>query len=367
VLSAVAAPATPRVGEPWMRNAWYAAMWAESLAPGALVARRILNEHLVFFRDADGRPVAMEDRCPHRFAPLRLGAVLPNGRVQCGYHGLEFDRDGECVLNPHGNGKLPAGAGVRTYPVVEKHTVLWIWMGNAPADAAMIADLSIFDDAPPLHVAERGDLTLEADYRLITDNLLDLSHASYLHPGTLGNVEMASATQTEVTQEGETVTVHRHSPSVPIPGVGALMYGKPAEIVDKWVTIVWTAPGNMILQNGVCEPSAPTTSGTGYYGVHLLTPETETTTAYHFSAVRWNVRESDPAQSAQIRDKISAVRRQAFEEQDAPMIREQARIMRELGDRAPRQALLAIDAGAVRYRRVLDTLIARESAAASRG
>jgi len=346
---------------PWLRNVWYAAMWAEALAPEALIVRTILNEHVVFFRDAGGKAAAMIDRCPHRFAPLHLGKVLPNGRLQCGYHGLEFDTAGKCVLNPHGDGKIPPAAVVRAFPVVEKHTLLWIWMGGAPADPALIPDFGIFDGAPPLHVAERGELCFEADYRLITDNLLDLSHASYLHPGSLGNIEMAAVTKTEVAQIGNSVHVTRRSPGVPIPAIGALTYGRPVEIVDKWNTIVSSPPGNMILSQGVCEPGEPENTGTGYYGVHILTPETEKTTHYFFSAVRFNVRETDPDESAHIRERISRLRREAFELQDAPVIREQFRIIEELGDRLPRPALLAVDAGAVRFRRILDNLIAQEA------
>ena len=345
---------------PWLRNIWYAALWSERLAPGELLARTILNEHVVFFRDAEGRPAAMVDRCPHRFAPLHLGKVLPDGRLQCGYHGLEFDRAGKCVLNPHGDGKIPPAAVVRAFPVVEKHTLIWIWLGDGPPNPALIPDYSVFDDVPPLHVAERGELVLEADYKLITDNLLDLSHASYLHPGTLGNVEMASVTKTEVTQVGNSVHVTRRSPKVPIPGIALLSYGRPVEIVDKWNTIVWNPPGNMLLEQGVCEPGAPESTGTGYYGVHILTPQTENTTHYLFSAVRFNVRETDPEESARIRDQISQLRRAAFELQDGPIIEEQARVIAEMGEDAPRPALLAVDAGAVRFRRVLDNLIAQE-------
>jgi phenylpropionate dioxygenase-like ring-hydroxylating dioxygenase large terminal subunit len=347
--------------EPWLRNVWYAAIWSADLPPGEIVPRTILGTRLALFRTAGGRPAVLEDRCPHRFAPLHRGKLLDDGNVQCGYHGLEFNAAGTCVLNPHGDGKIPAGATIRSFTVSEKHTMIWIWMGDAPADESRIPDYSIFDDAPPAHVLERGTIEIAADYRLITDNLLDLSHASYLHPGSLGNVEMASVTETEVSIEGQSVRVHRLSPSVPIPGTQALMFGKPTELVDKWNTIVWRPPGNMILENGACDPGADPKTGTGYHGVHLLTPETENTTHYLFSAVRFNVRESDPVLTEQIRERLSVIRRRAFEAEDEPMIREQAAIVAELGDAAPRQTLLAIDAGAARFRRILDDLIKQEA------
>src|SRR5689334_18275971 len=113
----------------YLRNAWYVAMWGETLAD-TLVPRTILNEPVVFYRTADGRPVALTDRCPHRFPPLHRGRRIGADRIRCGYHGLEFDRSGACVRNPHGDGRLPP-AKVRVYPVVEKHSILWIWMGDA--------------------------------------------------------------------------------------------------------------------------------------------------------------------------------------------------------------------------------------------
>ena len=96
-----------------MRNAWYAAAWEDELIEkGRLVARPILGEPVVLFRQADGKAVALEDRCSHRFAPLSMGKVLPGDRLQCPYHGLEFDTAGACVKNPHPPGNIPARARI---------------------------------------------------------------------------------------------------------------------------------------------------------------------------------------------------------------------------------------------------------------
>ena len=115
----------------FLKNCWYAAMWSEALPGKTLVARTLLDEPLIFFRDVAGLPVAMDDMCPHRLAPLRLGKLTTEGRVQCGYHGLEFASDGQCVKNPHGSGNITPGCRVKTYPLQEKHTLVWIWMGSA--------------------------------------------------------------------------------------------------------------------------------------------------------------------------------------------------------------------------------------------
>ena len=79
----------------------------------------------------------------------------------------------------------------------------------------------------------------------------------------------------------------------------------------------------MRLVTGICTPGAVPESGTGYHAIHMLTPETDSTTHYFFTAVRFNVQTADEALNREIQDKISTTRRFAFEEQDAPVIEAQ--------------------------------------------
>lgn len=346
----------------FLRNTWYMAMWSQDLEPGKLLGRKILNESIVFFRKADGTVSALADVCPHRFAPLRLGALLPNDRVQCGYHGLEFDPAGNCVFNPHGNGTIPPAARVRAYPVVEKHTIVWIWMGTAAPDASTIPDYSVFDGAPPEHVSRRDHIVMKANYDLVTYNLLDLSHVSYLHSGILGNQETIKAA-IDVKQDGNTVYVSRCQENVAIPPLMKLTFKPEAERGDLWRIMRWDPPGCMFLDFGVKDVGASREVGSGYYGVHILTPETGTTTHYHFSSVRHNVLYDERQQNEEIRREISRLRRFAFEEQDAPMIEAQQQLIGELEENGEdlRPALLAVDAGPARYRRVMDRLLQEEA------
>ena len=275
------------VSKSYLRNTWYVAMWSEELVRGELVARTILNEPIVFFRREDGSVVALRDRCAHRSAPLSMGKVLPGDRLQCPYHGLEFGAEGHCVHNPHGDGRIVAANRVRSFPVAEKDRLVWIWTGDRQPDATAIPDFSVLDTDDELAITRRDRITVHANYELVTDNLLDLSHTSYLHEGILGNLEMVDAEIT-VKQDGDTVTVGRASKNSAIPGMfKALMPGY--ERVDKWNTIRWTAPSNLLLRSGVVAPDGAPESGTGYYGIHLLTPETDSSTHYHFAAVRWNI------------------------------------------------------------------------------
>ena len=112
----------------FIRNAWYVGAWSDEISAQPL-ARRICNEPVVLFRDAEGHPAALLDMCCHRGAPLHLGRVEAEGIV-CGYHGLTFDRTGRCVRIP-GQDQIPERARVRAFPVVEQDGFIWIWMGEA--------------------------------------------------------------------------------------------------------------------------------------------------------------------------------------------------------------------------------------------
>jgi phenylpropionate dioxygenase-like ring-hydroxylating dioxygenase large terminal subunit len=344
---------------PYIRNAWYVAMWSEQLQLGQLTSRTLLEEPIVLFRKQDGGVAALADLCPHRFAPLSMGRLLPDGRLQCGYHGLEFNPAGTCVRNPHSN-RIPP-ARVRSYPALEKHSLVWVWMGVDAPDPTLIPDYSCLDSAAPLHVTERDYLRMEANYELITDNLLDLSHTSYLHEGILGTPEMVDAELT-VEEQGDSITVSRGSSDTPIPGLFKSLLPHAPERVDKWNAMRWSAPSCLLIHTGVCEPGRERSSGTGFWGVHILTPETRRSTHYHFAAVRWNVLTEGDDRNRRIRDELSRTRRFAFSEQDRPIIEAQQRRI-DAAKSPLRPVLLSIDAGSARYRRVLGRLLQQEARA----
>ena len=91
------------IDAPTPRDTWWVAMWSQELTAGQMVARRIMNEPLVFFRTEDGRPSALLNSCAHRWAPLSRGTLNADDRIVCPYHGLEYDAHGVCVKNPHPN------------------------------------------------------------------------------------------------------------------------------------------------------------------------------------------------------------------------------------------------------------------------
>lgn len=349
-------PGTTRM----IRNAWYVGLWSSELPAGKLVAKKILGEPVVFFRKEDGRPAAMIDRCSHRFVPLSMGTLLPGDRVQCPYHGLEFAGDGKCVKNPHPPCTIPPAAHLRSFPVVERHSMVWIWMGDQPADPGLIPDYGVIDSSPPLHVTDPGYLNIKANYELIVNNLLDLSHVVYLHAGILGSAGIVES-EVEVETKGDVVQVSRFAKDVETPGMFKMMAPEgELERGDSFTAIAWYAPSNLLLKTGSCKTGQPQDSGTGYVAIHLLTPETERTTHYRFTAVRWNVLTQGDELNEKIRQKIAELRLFAFAEQDGPVVEAQQRRMDESAvDLQP--VLLKIDAGPVRCKRVLDRLLSEDA------
>lgn len=338
----------------YLRNTWYLAAWSADVPAGQPLARTLLDRPMVLVRDPAGAVHALEDRCPHRSAPLSMGSFAGD-RVTCGYHGLQFDLSGACVLNPHGDGRIPRTAVVPTRPLVERHGAVWMWAGDREPDPALIPDFGVLDSDE--YVTRRDHLVMDAPFDLIVDNLLDCSHTSFLHDGILGNAQMLGV-RTQVLQEGHTVRVVREASSVPPPGMFDMLFRRDGAPVDTWTDFRWDAPSHLLLDVGVTAPGADRREGTGYFGTHVLTPETATTTHYHTAATRWGLQPG--TESDELRVKVADLRRFAFEEQDEPMIRAQHRTLQAFAADAPRPVLLETDAGVVRWHRVMEQLLAAD-------
>lgn len=341
-------------------------MWSEALKAEELKPVTLLDEDLVFYRSPDGTPVAMDDICPHRLAPLRLGTLLPDGGIRCGYHGLEFASDGQCVRNPHGSGHIAKNCRVKTYRLVEKHTLVWIWMGDTAPDENLIPDFSYLNAGSDYDVGRRDTITMQTNYRYIVDNLMDLSHASFLHDGVLGNADTIQA-DIKVTQEGQSVTVQRDMNNVKPPLLRDLLFKRDGARVNMWAKIRWTPPGAVLNDVGTYVPDGNRENFSGQLGCHILTPETAGTTLYHTAAARQGPVAPGPDESNEERQafklRIAELRRFAFQEQDDPMLKAQQENIRKHPNVKP--MLLEIDGGPVRCQRILDGLIAAEQKAKS--
>ncbi len=272
----------------FLRDQWYVAAWSEDVGEAPL-ARTILGEMLVLYRLADGTPVALEDRCPHRNLPLSEGNRLGDG-LQCLYHGLEFGPDGACTHVP-GQERAPEWARVRAYPVAERDRWVFVWMGDAAsADPETVPDYHKRIVDPDWHFVT-GQEHVGAGYRLALDNLLDLSHLSYVHASTTGNRDVAESADIVTEADGDFVRVTRWMQAI-TPAPAFVFYTGKEDPIDRWQVSRYIVPSYIDINNGsaavgegVPQELRPSERGRwGFVVHHALTPETEVTT-HQFWAV----------------------------------------------------------------------------------
>jgi phenylpropionate dioxygenase-like ring-hydroxylating dioxygenase large terminal subunit len=341
-----------------LRNTWYMAAWADELGPDTLIGRTLLGEAVVLFRDRAGVAHAIGDRCPHRFAPLHLGKHVGDA-VQCGYHGLEFGGDGLCSRNPHGQGTLPRTASVPSYALVERYGVLWIWMGNAPADESIIpADFGFVGDDTRAHI--KGYLHVKANYLLLVDNLMDLSHGLYLHAGFLATEEMREDFTPHARLDGDVVVCEREQPGIEPPAIWAPALPAGTTRIDYYSNVYWYPPALVIHPVGCRMLGKPdgVDGGVSSRSAHMFTPETDTTSHYFYDNSRDYAVDS-PDTDNRIRGMLAVV----FGEQDRPMIEAQQRLIGNVDLMKLNPSVLPTDRATVLMRRRLAQLISRESAA----
>ena len=231
-------------------NAWYAAAYDTEVKRPQLLARTVCNQSIVLFRREDGRAVALEDACWHRLLPLSRGR-LEGDELVCGYHGLVFNDAGSLHTHAVAGDRQP-GACVRAYPVVEKHRFVWVWPGDpAHADPARVPDLHWNDD--PAWTGDGRLIRVQCDYRLVIDNLMDLTHETFVHGGSIGDRAVAEAPF--VTTHGDRyATVTRWMQDIVPPPfwAGQIRHARGyAGKVDRWQIIRFEAPCTVAIDVGV--------------------------------------------------------------------------------------------------------------------
>lgn len=242
----------------FVRNSWYVAALSEEVGDG-LLGRTYLDEPVVLYRDRNGKPAALADRCVHRHYPLSEGKLDEACNLVCGYHGFTFQPDGVCVSVP-AQERIPRSARVRAYPVVEKDRFVWIWIGDPlAADPGLIPDLHFLDDAE--WSVLRGMAHVKCRYDLLLDNLMDLSHETYLHSDWIGTPEVAETpTTTRVDDDHSIVFVSRHMEGVPCPPSYTRSMeskGITGGIIDRWQDIEFRAPSLYVLHSRIAPPGIP--------------------------------------------------------------------------------------------------------------
>jgi len=342
----------------FVKNAWYVAAWASEVQ-AAPFPRTLCGVPVVLFRDpGTGKVAALLDRCCHRGTPLRFGQVVPEG-LECGYHGMVFDAAGACVRIP-GQASIPPKARVQSFPVVEQDELVWIWMGEPEqADPTRIVSYPFHND----HAAWPHKCQVyhvKASSMLLVDNLMDLTHLAFVHKNTIGGNPKAhvEARMTVTPTDDGLHFIRWLMDSAPPP-----TYTKAASLadrIDRWMEFQYIAPGAVLQWTGGIDSGKGAVENRDQPGFslrifHGLTPETETTCFYFWSAAN-GYRQDDPAATDALFHEIDT----AFREDKAIVEAQQAM----LADRGE-QGLIDIvsDAARIHMRRAVKRMIAAETQA----
>ena len=282
---------------PLIKNAWYIAARSSEIGR-SLLGRTLLDRRVVLYRTSDGLPVALEDRCPHRSFPLSKSR-LEGDRIVCGYHGMTYEASGQCVHIPSVPDATPK-LRVRSFPLVERGPLVWIWMGDAQSDdPANIPDLSWLSD--PTWTTVTGDFKIATNYVAMHENLLDQTHFTFLHEGTVGTPEWAAA-PLEVSQDGDKVRLRRELKRSPPPGIYAAPMGVEGRLVDRTSEATFIGPAGHDAFATIANVEPATQHASYRVNIaHLFTPETQSSIHYWW----FNSRDfalDDPQASAFLRD-----------------------------------------------------------------
>lgn len=269
---------------PFIENAWYVAARSDEVGRDMLT-RTLLDRRVVLYRREVGEVVALHDRCCHRSMPLSQG-YLDGDEVVCGYHGLTFDCSGTCVRVPSQKAP-PKNVSVRSYPVVEQAPLIWFWPGDpTKADPALIPDTHWLREAGwgSVHDSTRVD----CNYLRLHENLMDLTHFTYLHAKTgVGTPAYVSA-PFETRQDGDRVQILRvleNSDPPPLYDTPMKLGGRAVNRVsDSW----FETPAFQIAHAhiSVADPSPGERQDYHVEVLHALTPETRTSTHYFWAQAR---------------------------------------------------------------------------------
>ena len=329
---------------PYLRNVWYLAAWADEVPDDGFLARTFLDRPWLVYRLSDGDWAMIADRCPHRFAPLSKGR-REGDLIICGYHGLGFAANGSCAHSSFA-GELPK-AHVATAPIVERHRGLWFWPGDpAQADEALIPDFSFLD-------ADRGTrrshLSMNGNYELVTDNLMDLSHAEFIHRDSFGvNGALFGGDHSVIADDDGAIWNNWDMADCDLPEWASTLVPEGTR-AEQWLHMRWHAPACMALSIGLARAGSNRSDMIvpPMRNPHIVTPETQTRSHYFY----------DHEDS----DEAANFARQVFVDEDEPMIEA---VQESLGGQDfwdARSVILPSDAGAIRARRRLMQLRREEA------
>lgn len=159
---------------------WYIACPSSGLGATPR-ACRVLELDIVVYRDGEGRPAALRDRCAHRGVKLSLGRIT-EGKLACGYHGWRYDTDGKCTHVPSlcAHKDMSEQVRVAAYPAVEQDGYIWVWTGTGAPEPALPAPIPGFADFG----WTQGTVSFNCSATMLVENQFDGAHPAFSHEGT---------------------------------------------------------------------------------------------------------------------------------------------------------------------------------------
>jgi len=297
------------------------------------------------------RVAALEDRCPHRQAPLSIGK-LKGDTVECGYHGFCFATDGRCTVVPSMPGT--PNFSVASFSVREIGPLIWIYLG----------DVAVLDTVPPPPdlpwlLDERfkttsGQIEIAANYMLLKENVMDLTHLGFVHAKSFGVTDITQPP--EVTSDGETVRYMRRFINAPLPAAYAMTLGVPPGTPWHRETHgAFLSPAAQMGGLDFRDPSAPDAPPKQVRFVHATTPVDQTSMRYFWIAAR------DHANDGETMKQFGQILQIGYAEDEAVL-----KAIQALANRRPRRGnneerSVRADAAALQARRVLARWMARET------
>ena len=343
--------------QPYPFEQWWVAARSTELGR-ALLARTFLDQPVVMYRTSSGEAVALAGLCPHRLFPLAKGRLVGDA-LECGYHGFRYDGTGRCVhipTQPEVKGRM----GVRSFPLRERGGLAWIWMGDPErAEATPLPAIESTGVGAAGWATEYHPLaTVRARYTLLIENLMDLSHISYIHADTIPGGEAVAGLPYEIEEGEASLNLRRVARGMSPNPYLRLLFPDNDEPIDQRFDAEYLGPG-LIRTGGLIEAVAAGAArralGTTNF-VHAITPETPGSVHYFVQTSRdFRI---DDAQLAG----MNLAAGQKIQPQDVEAIELIELNASRHGD-TRREISCGADAGGLRVRRRLSAQIACEAPA----
>jgi len=197
MISSADRDAALRLDQHFPRHCWWVIATTAEVT-STPISRQVLQRRVVLVRTQNGVIIALDDRCPHRRAPLSLGRLV-NEEIECLYHGLRFNREGQCTRVP-GQPNIPSALKASSYPVYEHGPFVWIWVGETErADPDLLPNIQWLSDTKYLRTGNY--MQINCDYVILWENIMDAAHFPFLHGNRSGSVQVNFSDYLQTTTE----------------------------------------------------------------------------------------------------------------------------------------------------------------------